>query len=165
MTSRRRWDYDWRADWDGPLVEQGESFYCVFRDAVERLEKDFIPMLLDVDHGTAACLLAEAVNLAAKVLREEYYEIKPRLIDYAAAQPGVTSGWGDDGCFYLHTDTLGTVCFHDPFDQIESGGIWHHGWSGVHRQHLAFDLMLGDLDLLRMVAVETAITAPLAYAM
>jgi hypothetical protein len=86
-------------------------------------------------------LVTEAVNLAAKYLDEGFYGIKPELVDYVAGLPGVESGWGYDGVFYLYTPATGACCFHDPYQQITAEGHWPHPWSGIRRQDQAFRLL------------------------
>jgi len=77
----------------------------------------------------------------------------------AAFIPGVESGWGDDGCYYLAAPGAGEVGAHDPYDELHEALVrrgyystrlrgrgamargtwrWTRGWSGIHRQHLVF---------------------------
>lgn len=64
--------------------------------------------------AVGAVFVAEAANNAAKVLDDRYYAIKPELWALVAQFPGVASGWGEDGCFFLSAPGAGTVCAHDP---------------------------------------------------
>lgn len=100
-------------------------------------------------------LIAEAVNLAAKELEYGFYQLKPLVCDEVAAWPGVQSGWGEDGAFYLAADGAGTCSFHDPNGEITAGGKWPHPWSGVRRQAMAFEC-LADAPVRRQLAVITS---------
>jgi len=101
-----------------------------------------------------AIMIAEAVNLAAKVIDDGFYELKPKVID-AAAEMGARGGWGEDGAFYLYHESVGVASFHDPWCEIGSGGEWHTPWSEVTRQELAFQLLV-DENLRREVALKTS---------
>jgi len=80
-----------------------------------------------------ALLLAEACNLAAKIIDEGFYDLKPWAI-VAARALGCDGGWGDDGAYYLYAPGVGTAAFHGDVPLTDS---WPHPWSGVRRQDLA----------------------------
>ena len=101
-----------------------------------------------------AVMIAEAVNWAAKVIDEEFYSLKPRVIE-AAVEIGADGGWGDDGCYYLASERSGVASFHDPFGEIRAGGSWDHPWSGVRRQDAAFHI-LTDTRIRRVFREATA---------
>lgn len=102
-----------------------------------------------------AVLLAEACNWAAKVIHPAFYDLKPAVLDEVAGMDEVVSGWGEDGCFYLFHDEVGATSYHDPYDEVNTGGRWPFPWSGVRRQHLAFRMAGGDEDLIWLMAVAT----------
>lgn len=97
-----------------------------------------------------AILIAEAVNLAAKVIDPEFYALKPDCVR-ECVEMGADGGWRG-GIFYLYHPSVGVASFHDPFDQIEVEGStgWPFEWSGVYRQEQAFDLLVDRKALLRM---------------
>ncbi len=101
-----------------------------------------------------ATMVAEAVNWAAKTINYGYYALKPELVDYAAAH-APRSGWGQDGAFYLWTPETGAVSFHDPGDEIGSAGEWPWPWHGISRQDTAFEVLAGNPELLRHLAILT----------
>ncbi len=110
--------------------------FAALRRAADALEE--VGVHVDLDWSPeSAVMVAEACNLAAKVLDEDFYALKPPAIEAAIAL-GADGGWGVDGCFYLSTPETGVACFHDPFGQIRVGGFWPNRWSGVQRQHAAF---------------------------
>lgn len=111
--------------------------------------------LAGLEHGAMAVLMAEVCNAAAKLISPQYYDLKPDLIEWAASQSGVLSGWGDDGAFYLHHPSVGTCCFHDPHGQIGCGGEWLHPWHGIQRQFAVFEAYrLGHADLISELALD-----------
>lgn len=131
--------------------EAPEPFHAeaVLRDAVEALASRGVhvpdAIASQPHHGPHAVLLAEAVNLAAKVIDEGFYDLKPRVFCAAAMMPGVEHGWSTDGCFYLKAPGAGEVCCHDPYGQTDylaaQLGLtrtWETPWSGIKRQGLAF---------------------------
>ncbi|RQP22357.1 hypothetical protein [Piscinibacter terrae] len=108
--------------------------------------------MLEPDRPADAVLLCEACNWAAKSVSEEFYELKGPAVDSAAALD-CQSGW-DGNVFYLHAEGVGVACFHDPFGQIQSEGVWPHPWSGVRRQDLAF-LAIKSPALRRLLDLAT----------
>lgn len=122
------------------------------------LREDGVRVEIALPFRAMAVLVAEAVNAAAKAIDLEYYELKPAVVDWVASLPGVQSGWGEDGAFYLCAPEVGAVIFHDPNEEIESRGEWPHPWSGIVRQGYVFDVLAGDRDLLAALAKETAPT-------
>lgn len=127
-------EYDADADADG--VELPLDIIVAARLASEFLEADGVSIRFDMT-AQSAVLIAEACNLAAKVVCESYYALKPLVIEAAVAL-GASGGWGDDGCYYLATPETGVASFHDPFGQIAADGDWPHPWSRISRQHAAF---------------------------
>jgi len=116
--------------------------------AVFWLQRYGIRMLtVHPDDPPGAVLVAEAVNLAAKVVSPSFYDFKAACFDWAAEQRGVISGWGADEAFYLYHPEVGVVCAHDPNEEIETEGYWPHPWHGVERQSYAFE-QLTDHELL-----------------
>lgn len=97
-----------------------------------------------------AILITEAVNLAAKVIDEDFYALKPDCVRECVGM-GADGGWRG-GIFYLYHPAVGVASFHDPFDQIEVDGSmgWPFEWSGVYRQEQAFDLLVDRKALLKM---------------
>lgn len=90
-----------------------------------------------------AVLIAEAANAAAKITDD--YAPKVAAFVAAAQIPGVESGWGDDGCWYLQGPLQGPVCAHDPWSEIArhlpenlARRVWPHPWDGKIRQPYAF---------------------------
>lgn len=121
----------------GEIESDDRTDPCVaLRQAVEMLGEHGIQIPLDWKPETAV-MVAEACNLAAKAIDDDFYGLKPQVIE-AAITLGAEGGWGDDACFYLHTPNTGTACFHDPYGQICADGNWPHRWSKVTRQHAAF---------------------------
>lgn len=133
----------------GEILHADETPY---ETAVRWLAGDGVQIAISLDHASMAVLVANATNFAAKAIGPAYYRLKPTIIDYAADLAGVTSGWGDDGAFYLFTPRVGAVSFHDPAGEIMAGGTWPHGWSGYGRQEHAFQILAGDLALLDQLA-------------
>lgn len=128
--------------------------FAALRRAADALEE--VGVHVDLDWSPeSAVMVAEACNLAAKVLDEDFYALKPPAIEAAIAL-GADGGWGVDGCFYLSTKETGVASFHDPFGQIQidAGCFWPHRWSGVQRQHAAF-LIAGNPAVRRLYAEAT----------
>ncbi|CAB4172609.1 hypothetical protein UFOVP935_50 [uncultured Caudovirales phage] len=147
---------DWRheaSDAAAADVETPVDVIVAARLASEFLEADGICIPFDMT-AKSAVLIAEACNLAAKVVCESYYSLKPLLIDAAVAL-GATGGWGDDGCFYLSHQETGVACFHDPYGQIGADGYWPHAWSRISRQHAAFAIATNN-SVRRLFAEATA---------
>jgi hypothetical protein len=127
-----------------------------------QLAKEWLAMdgyadgLVGIDNTAKLVWLCEAVNWAAKVIRPEYYLLKPRIIDAVAKLPGVQCGWGydayDNGVFYLYHVEAGVASFHDPDRQLFSSGEWPYEWSGVLRQEHALDVWVGNVDLAKDLA-------------
>jgi len=116
--------------------------------AVSWLQRYGIRMLtVHPNDPPGAVLVAEAVNLAAKVVSPGFYDFKAACFEWAAEQRGVISGWGDDGAFYLYHPEVGVVCAHDPYGEIRAVGYWPHPWHGIQRQTYAFK-QLTDHELL-----------------
>lgn len=98
----------------------------------------------------SSVLIAEAVNLGAKVIDYDLYRIKPAVIVSAwknGAQFGFNKG---DGTYTLFHPSVGAASFHDPSEEIryiiedllgEKIPEWPHEWSGIYRQDEAFDLL------------------------
>lgn len=145
-----------------PSIEEGiEEFYFelehspppignnLVQYAIEKLLADGIELpsiSAEIDDADPLVVcVAEAVNLAAKVLDSDYYELKPKLVAYLFTHFPVEGGWGDDGAFYLYAKGVGTVSFHDPIGEIEAlvgdSHIWPHQWTGVMRQYCAFEIL------------------------
>ena len=106
---------------------------------------------IDINEQTpdGAVAVAEAVNLAAKRINGDFYNIKPDVI-VSAALMGASLWYNDDDYTWsLYSKGIGTASFHDPNDEIyylvEKYDIpvkkWDYGWSGVARQENAFDLL------------------------
>lgn len=113
-------------------------------EAVSRLRIAGVEIKIDPYTPEGVVLIAEAVNLAAKVLDDSFYELKPDVWSVAAGWPGVTSGWADDGTFALYHPEAGTVHAHDPMGQIKAKGKWPHPWSGLCRQGSAIRALADD---------------------
>lgn len=101
-----------------------------------------------------AVWIAEAINWAAKAIDEDFYFLKPRVIE-AARAIGCDGGWGEDGCFFLADPRAGVSSFHDPFGEIRADGTWSHPWSGIRRQDFAFSI-LTDTRVRRVFREATA---------
>lgn len=136
-----RWDDLW--DYGSPL---DDSVYALRANGVE------VPTGW-WDRGNPI-VVAEAVNWAAKTITPGFYDLKGGVVDQVSRMPGVVSGWGEDGTFTLFHGDVGAASFHDPHEEISSGGEWPHPWSGVRRQDLAFQLLV-DKDLLEKAARAT----------
>lgn len=119
------------------------SASVIINDAIAALKENEISFN---DKGLSlaevALLTAEAINLAAKVIDADFYNLKPSVID-AAMELGCIGGWNGD-VFYMEVENghVGVVSFHDPYSQITSNGYWPHGWSGIKRQDMAFELLI-----------------------
>lgn len=145
-----------------PSIEEGvEDFYTmesrtpeeVLLDAQAALaavgvEMDFSPL-----RPAGAILVAEAVNWAAKTINPSFYDIKPGVVD-AAVQIGCEGGWYN-GVYYLHHEDVGTASFHDPYSQITAQGHWPHGWCGIRRQDMAFEIA-SNATIRRLYAEATS---------
>lgn len=113
--------------------------------------------------------VAEAINWAAKSISYTFYILKSIIIVAASQVDGVSFGRGKDGAYYLSTPTIGVASFHDPGDEVGSMftkylgkeiPLWEHKWSGVPRQHDAFNL-LEDLNSRRgLVEAYAEVTSP-----
>lgn len=124
---------------------------------------------LDLDDCNDLCLLAEAVNWAAKVVDPGFYAFKARVVA-AARSAGALGGWGEDeqgdAVYYLWAPLVGETSYHDPHGEISEAlapssaqETWPCGWSGVERQHLAQDLLTsraGDGAMLAAMAADTS---------
>lgn len=111
-------------------------------------------------------LLAEAINLAAKVHDYSLYYFKP-LVIFAAAKEGAFLWFGEDENYndvaYLWHNSVGTASFHGvdsiwdfPDDIKDTIGYqnWNFPWSGITRQWAAFDVLVSK-ELLEQFAVAT----------
>lgn len=107
--------------------------------AVDALQKAGIPVRREWTAANAV-MVAEACNLAAKIIDEDFYGLKPGCVEFAI-ELGAEGGWGNDDCFHVGTPETGVACFHDPYGQITIGGRWPHQWSGIRRQHAAFAIL------------------------
>lgn len=95
---------------------------------------------LNVWDAPDAVLLAEAINLAAKIIDDSFYDIKPEVFAAASQIPGVESGWSCDGTFCLHVPGGGSVHSHDPYGELAElvdNATIDHEWSGLKRQNYA----------------------------
>lgn len=145
-----------------PVVDEGDSWWAeALSTAVFALEAAGVRVEVPAHSAFGAVLVAEAVNAEAK-LNEEFYRLKPPTWAAAAQVPGVESGWGEDGCFYLFSWGAGTACAHDPYGELwrlVPAGVWEHPWHGIYRQGFALDWVQGKRhDLLKVVAAMTAPT-------
>ena len=106
-------------------------------------------------------LLAEAVNLAAKVFHPAFYQIKPHLIAAAAYNGCLCWEEADENgypVYHLYHRDVGTACFHDPNAECFDLGIENaprfnsrrFRWSGIYRQDQAFDLLKDECALAAM---------------
>ena len=125
---------------------------------------------LQLSAAADLCLLAEAINWAAKVADPLLYAAKADAVA-AARAAGAVGGWGADEAgapvYYLWTPETGETSYHDPWGEIRSAlqpaaraETWPCGWSGVERQHLAADLLAsraGDGRLLAEVAAASSV--------
>lgn len=134
-----------------------ESYVSI---AEEWLREDGVAIGKTLPFQARAVLVAEAVNWAAKVINPEYYNIKPLVIDEVAGMPEVLSGWGEDDCFYLFHQEVGTASFHDPNGDIATQGSWDFPWSGVGRQEFVFDLLAEDWEKLWLIKEATTPWSP-----
>ncbi len=97
-----------------------------------------------------AILLTEACNLAAKIINEIFYLVKPAMI-VASWKCGASFGLGPDQCYYLSDLSVGAASFHDPNEEIPKiifeilkeadVPIWEDMWSGIPRQDQAFEAL------------------------
>jgi hypothetical protein len=116
----------------------------------------------------ANILVAEAVNLAAKTIDYEFYDIKPAVF-VEAAERGAGNGvyvyrdMDDDEntVWRMYHRDVGAIGFHDPYGEITlliDGKKVDYApafeWSGIYRQDQAFDL-LKDPDLVAKMAEHT----------
>ena len=92
-------------------------------------------------NGHRAMLVLEAVNWLAKTSDEDFYEFKVLVVNHIVECCGVECGWGTDGCFHFYHPEVGTLCVHDPFNQIVSKQKTTIKWSGVYRQCYALDIL------------------------
>jgi hypothetical protein len=97
----------------------------------------------------ASIAVTEAINLSAKLINYNFYELKPATI-VAAWKNGANFGLGDDDAYYLSSPTIGAASFHDPDDEVgfmildvleEKIPEWDYGWSGVYRQDDAYNIL------------------------
>jgi len=106
------------------------------------------------DRASDALMITDAINHAAKVHDDDYYNLKEGCIR-AAMHYGCNGGWIDD-VFYLHTEAVGTASFHCGYalgmDDLE----WKHPWTGVRRQCDSFKI----LTSLKVREFYRAITCP-----
>lgn len=139
----------------------------ILETAVRALKEvgEELPPLIYTDEGIAAVqiqLIADCVNLAAKMYDERFYDLKERILT-AAARRGILYWSDDDSTFVISTPEGGTSHYHDPMGQTaelirqsrHSVQEWEHGWSGFFRQHAAFELARAP-ELLRVMADLTA---------
>lgn len=102
---------------------------------------------------TAALVITEAVNLAAKEVDAGFYFIKPSLI-VASWKMGCAFGEGKDTAgyqvYYLGDPIAGVASFHDPDGEVEhiirtilheEVPVWEYKWSGIIRQDQAFQIL------------------------
>jgi hypothetical protein len=133
-----------------------DEFLSPFSEMLYRLDRDGIPIEIDLPSDDLAVLLAEVANFLAKVWDYRYYELKPQLIDYAASLPSIRSGWGEDGAFYLFSPKMGVVSFHDPNGEIQSKGHWPYPWSGISRQRFCLEILYGNSEMLEYLRIATS---------
>jgi len=104
-------------------------------------------------------MLAESANYAAKTIDEEFYSLKPLLIDIAVGRGVENHGWNGD-VFFMEGEETGVMCFHDPYGSIKSTGSWDKTWSGVERQWSAFNI-LNNKSVRRLYKESTSHTGRL----
>ena len=128
-------------DWldDAPLIEM--------RPALQRAAQSLQEAGIDLGNRLwwrveDAILITEAVNLAAKILDEDFYSLKPDCVR-ECVELGAAGGWRN-GIFYLFHPEVGVASFHDPYDQIKVIGDWPYEWSGIRRQDQAFELLTDE---------------------
>jgi hypothetical protein len=124
------------------------------------LREDGVQLDKTLPYAAWAVLIAEAVNWAAKVIDGEYYDLKPRVVDYVSQCVGVRGGWYG-GAYYMYHYAVGVVSFHDPHGEITASGCWPFPWSGVSRQEHVFECLAGDVGLIGVLA---ELTTPLELA-
>lgn len=114
-------------------------------------------------------LVAEAVNHAAKEIDYRFYDIKPEVIAAAAvlgANDGVTVqaeglNYYDNPIWYLHHPEVGSVSFHDPYNQVD-GLIGDaavefsppYEWNELTRQTMAFKALESE-EVVKALALLT----------
>jgi hypothetical protein len=141
--------------YDTEDVIVGPPILTPLDEAVYRLRQSGVAVPAGWWEPSLLPLIGEAVNWAAKTISLSFYDLKAEVVDAIAQIRGVVSGWSEDGTFVLYHPEVGTIHFHDPGGEIESGGEWPHSWSGVERQSLAFEALV-NADLRRQLAEATA---------
>ncbi len=155
---------NFRPDWSKPFLAPYLS------EAWDKLESYGVTVdgsgYLSVTEAAGNILIAEAVNLAAKELNPEFYELKAHVFVEAAEsgkEYGVSVYFNDqDGTWSLYHKDVGVVSFHDPNNNItrliKEADLYFskpYGWSGLYRQDQAFEL-LNDAELLQKVSQDTS---------
>lgn len=153
MRTRSSSDHARWFSWEEMLkTPMDNSIFGPLMAAVTELRSCGVFVPLEWGRGGMPVLIAEALNWAAKTKNGDLYRLKAKVIDFVSTLPGVESGWTEDGeTFALFHPDVGTCHFHDPYDEIESGGEWDYPWTGVRRQELAFKI-LASRDMQRMMS-------------
>lgn len=149
---------------DPDVIKQGLEDYSLsylghVKDAIMDLVDDGLDEVqnLDVYNPVDMQLLAELINLSAKIIDNDYYYYKPYAIAHAISV-GAEGGWGDDQAFHLYTKEGGVSSFHGQQMPELKSLKWPHEWSGEHRQHKAYELVksyLSDKKLFKHMAHKT----------
>lgn len=95
-----------------------------------------------------AVRLAEWANLTAK--RTGDYDLKVIAFVAAAMLPGVKSGWGEDGCYFIEGPMGLPASAHDPWGELYEcldrscpniqNNTWPFEWDGKARQYYAYEI-------------------------
>lgn len=144
------WRYDTFEPVRGGCVLMGDDPAQVIAAARSALEEAGVEIDGWLEPAVEAVLIAEAVNLAAKVIDEGFYRMKPSVWAAAARVDGVSAWWGTDGCLYLYAVGAGEVCAHDPWGELRElteryVSRWDDAWwSGLRRQGWAFEALRNE---------------------
>jgi len=98
--------------------------------------------------GEGLALIANLVNFSAKVINERYYDLKPQIVNEAAAKSNHSFYDDDQGIVYIET-AVGQVSFHMFEDEGEVFNPLRtvERWSGKETQFRAIELIEEFLEL------------------